>query len=140
MDREEKDTKLEKNTVFRRNKRCISQENPQNHKHHHQHNSNNLPPSKAIKLETSSTESEVESINYSLPVSDLFIYVYIYIKIILINKNSHFQFNYGTNTKKHYKLVLEAICSTIIGVSEVHNIKDTQALIEDLKTRLNNLD
>lgn len=68
MDREEKDTKLEKNTVFRRNKRCISQENQQNHKNHH-HN-NDLSLSKVIKMETS--ESEADSINYSLPVSNIY--------------------------------------------------------------------
>lgn len=67
MEREEKDTQLKKNTVFRRNKKCISQDT-HHHRHHHH---NGPPPNKIIKLE-SSTESETEILNnnsYTLPVS-----------------------------------------------------------------------
>lgn len=70
MEREEKDTQLKKNTVFRRNKKCISQDY-----HHHCHHRHNCPPpNKIIKLE-SSTESETEiktNNSYTLPVSNLF--------------------------------------------------------------------
>lgn len=67
MSKEEKDAKLEKNTVFRRTKKCISQE----HRHHR-----NDSPCKIIKIESSaSTESETENNNsnsYTLPVSSNF--------------------------------------------------------------------
>lgn len=74
MEREEKDTKLQKNTVFRRTKRCISQENLNNNNHHHHHhNDNDTPPSKIIKIESSDfTDVESENNTYILPVSDNF--------------------------------------------------------------------
>jgi hypothetical protein len=34
---------------------------------------------------------------------------------------------------------MESIYSVIVGVSSLHNIKDTQPLLQDLKSRLNNL-
>lgn len=72
MDREEQDTRLQKNTVFRRNKKCISQEHHLSNNHHHRSNIDN-PPTKVIKLE--STESETENMDnktYLLPVSTYF--------------------------------------------------------------------
>lgn len=72
MDREEKDTRLQKNTVFRRTKKCISQEHHHSSSHHHR-NDNDHPPHKIIKIESSaSTESETENLNnniYTLAVS-----------------------------------------------------------------------
>lgn len=67
MEREENDTHLEKNTVFRRNKKCISQKSH----HHHHHNDNGPPIKKIIKLESSTeSETEIKSNNsYTLPVS-----------------------------------------------------------------------
>jgi hypothetical protein len=81
LEREEKDTKLQKNSVFRRTKKCFSQDNHHsNHRrhHHHHHNNNNCaPPNKIIKIE--STESESENVNnnaitYTLPVSKYYIF------------------------------------------------------------------
>lgn len=73
MEREEKDTKLQKNTVFRRTKKCISQKNLHNNKNHHHHNDNDTPPSKIIKIESSDfTDMESENSTYILPVSDNF--------------------------------------------------------------------
>lgn len=72
MEREEQDTKLKKNTVFRRNKKCITQKNH----HHHHHYDNCPPPNKIIKIETS-TESETEVKNdnpYTLPVSKYLVF------------------------------------------------------------------
>lgn len=72
MDREEKDTRLQKNTVFRRTKKCISQEHHHSNNHHHR-NDIDHPPHKIIKIESSgTTESETETMNnntYTLPVS-----------------------------------------------------------------------
>ncbi|XP_025412779.1 cellular tumor antigen p53-like isoform X2 [Sipha flava] len=121
LEREEKDTKLQKNSVFRRTKKCFSQDNHHsNHRrHHHHHNNNNCaPPNKIIKIE--STESESENVNnnaitYTLPI------------------------NYTTHKKENYKKIMESIYSVIVGVSSLHNIKDTQPLLQDLKSRLNNL-
>lgn len=79
MDREEKDTHLKKNTVFRRNKKCISQDvhnnnnaltlDVHNNNNCHHHTDIDSPPCKMIKVE-SSTSAETENINnlYSLPV------------------------------------------------------------------------
>lgn len=71
MDREERDTQLQKNTVFRRTKKCIS-DDIHNNKNHHHHNDNG-PPCKVIKLEESSTSTGLESENinnvFKLPVS-----------------------------------------------------------------------
>lgn len=61
MEREEKDTKLKKNEVFRRNKKCITQEN---HNNNHHHSDNGPTPCKMLKLESSSsTESDTENTN-----------------------------------------------------------------------------
>lgn len=69
MEREEKDTHLKKNTVFRRNKKCTSQDNINyntNCNHHH-----NGPPCKVIKIESSSTEPDnTDNKVYTLPVSE----------------------------------------------------------------------
>lgn len=73
MDREEKDTHLKKNTVFRRNKKCISQDvhnnNSINNSNCHHHSDIDSPPCKMIKVE-SSTSAETENMNnlYTLPV------------------------------------------------------------------------
>lgn len=77
MEREENETKLKKNTVFRRNKRCIS--SGTSHHHHHHHNDNCPPPCKVIKTESSEVE-DGESVNvknntYSLPVSNRFYFI-----------------------------------------------------------------
>lgn len=73
MEREEKDTHLKKNTVFRRTKKCISEDVHNNHHHH-----DNGPPCKSIKLEESSTLTGLESENinnmFTLLVSDNFIF------------------------------------------------------------------
>lgn len=75
MEREEKDTKLQKNTVFRRTKRCISQENLNNNNHHHHNNDHDTPPSKIIKIESSEyTDVEPENNTYILPVSNYFVF------------------------------------------------------------------
>jgi len=81
MDREEKDTRLQKNTVFRRTKKCISEDFHSISNHHHHHNDNdNGPPPKIIKLEESSTSTGLESENinniFTLPVSDYFIFIF----------------------------------------------------------------
>lgn len=84
MIREEEDTQLKKNTVFRRNKKCISQENNNNH----QHNDNSPVPRKMLKMEfTLTTESESENLNnniYTLPVSNQFSLSYCYRKYIMV--------------------------------------------------------
>jgi len=71
MDREEKDTHLQKNTVFRRNKRCISQEINHNNNRHH-HSDSDAPPAKVIKLESSTSTEPANTIDntYTLPVSN----------------------------------------------------------------------
>ncbi|XP_050548910.1 cellular tumor antigen p53 isoform X2 [Daktulosphaira vitifoliae] len=119
MDREENETKLKKNTVFRRTKRCMTTHTERHHHHHHRHDNNPLPP-KMIKLEsTDITESEsdcVQEKNFTLPI------------------------NYVTNCKKNYKAILEGLYTSIVGVSSLHNINDTQTILEDLKFRLNNLE
>ncbi|VVC37991.1 p53-like transcription factor, DNA-binding,p53, DNA-binding domain,p53 tumour suppressor family,p53/RUNT- [Cinara cedri] len=115
MEREEQDTKLKKNTVFRRNKKCITQKN--HHHHHHHHYDNGSPPNKLIKIETS-TESETEIKNdnpYTLP------------------------FNYVTNKKENYKIILENVYTVVAGASLLHNIKDTKPFLDDLKSKLDNL-
>lgn len=53
--------------------------------------------------------------------------------------NKHFQINYKTNKKENYKIILENIYCIIKGVSSLHNIQDTQPMLSDLKSRLNNL-
>jgi len=68
MVREEKDTHLEKNMVFRRTKKCISQEINHNKNHHH-HSDSDLPPSKIIKLESSTSTENITDTTYALPVS-----------------------------------------------------------------------
>lgn len=73
MEREEGDTKLKKNTVFRRTKKCISQENLKNI-HHHHHHTHNDTPSKIIKIESS--DMETENYEYTLPVSDIYIFIF----------------------------------------------------------------
>jgi len=68
MDREETDTHLQKNTVFRRNKKCISQDINHNNNRHH-HSDSEPPPAKIIKLESStSTENRTDN-TYILPVN-----------------------------------------------------------------------
>jgi len=68
MDREETDTHLKKNTVFRRNKKCISQEINHNNNRHH-HSDSEPTPAKIIKLESStSTENKTDN-TYILPVN-----------------------------------------------------------------------
>lgn len=54
-------------------------------------------------------------------------------------KLSNFQINYETNKKENYKKILESVYSVIVGVSSLHNIQDTQPLLKDLKSRLNDL-
>lgn len=77
MDREERDTQLQKNTVFRRTKKCISEDFHSISNHHHHKDNDNGPPPKIIKLEESSTSTGLESENinniFTLPVSDYFI-------------------------------------------------------------------
>lgn len=84
LDREEKDTRLQKNTVFRRMKKCISQEIHHSN-HHHHHNNNNInnnnndngpPPNKIIKIESTESESEnlINTKTYTLPVSENLIF------------------------------------------------------------------
>lgn len=81
MEREEKDRKLKKNEVFRRNKKCISQES---NKHCHSDNGGSTP-CKILKLEShSSTESDTENtINKSFSVSNNF-YLLLLIEIMLM--------------------------------------------------------
>jgi len=79
MEREENDTRLKKNIVFRRNKKCISQDthHNNNNRHHHNNNNNNdkdSPPCKTIKLESSSDELQNTTNIYTLPVSITFSY------------------------------------------------------------------
>ncbi|KAF0753580.1 cellular tumor antigen p53-like isoform X1 [Aphis craccivora] len=114
MVREEKDTRLEKNMVFRRTKKCISQGINHNN-NHHRHSDSDLPPPKIIKLESSTSTENITDTTYALPI------------------------NYTTKTKEHYKIILEGIYSVITGVSALHNITDTQPLLKDLKSRLDNL-
>ncbi|CAI6363917.1 unnamed protein product [Macrosiphum euphorbiae] len=115
MDREETDTHLQKNTVFRRNKKCISQDINHNNNRHH-HSDSEPPPAKIIKLESStSTENRTDKTYSTFPIS------------------------YTTETKEHYKIVLESIYSVITGVSSLHNITDTQPFLKELKSRLDNL-
>lgn len=87
MDREEKDTRLQKNTVFRRTKKCISQDHRHSNNHHHR-NENDHPPHKIIKIESSgTTESETENMNnntYTLPVSFHFYLNFNCLKLIMI--------------------------------------------------------
>lgn len=68
MDREEKDTHLQKNTVFRRNKKCISQEIHHNNNRHH-HSNTEPPPAKIIKLESSTSTDNITNNAYILPVN-----------------------------------------------------------------------
>jgi len=110
MDREERDTQLQKNTVFRRTKKCISEDN------HH----DNGPPRKVVKLEESSTSTGLESGN--------------------INNMFTLLINYNTNNKENYKKILESVYSVIVGVSSLHNIQDTQPLLKDLEFKLHNLE
>lgn len=75
MEREEKDTHLKKNTVFRRNKRCTSQDDNVNNNNCH-HRNDFASPCKMIKVESSSslepdsTGNNVTSVKYTLPVSE----------------------------------------------------------------------
>lgn len=73
MEREENDTRLQKNHVFRRNKKCISQDNQlcnsKLNNHHHHSNDSDMPPCKMIKTESENTNNNV----YSLSVSDYFL-------------------------------------------------------------------
>jgi len=68
MVREEKDTRLEKNMVFRRTKKCISQGINHNN-NHHRHSDSDLPPPKIIKLESSTSTENITDTTYALPVS-----------------------------------------------------------------------
>ncbi|XP_026818673.1 cellular tumor antigen p53-like isoform X1 [Rhopalosiphum maidis] len=115
MVREEEDTHLKKNTVFRRTKRCISQEINHHKNHHHHHSEHEIPPAKIIKLESSTSAENITENTYTLPI------------------------NYTTKIKEHYKIILENIYSVISGASSLHNITDTQPLLKDLKSRLDNL-
>ncbi|XP_050440252.1 cellular tumor antigen p53 [Adelges cooleyi] len=120
MEREESEKKMKPNTQFRRNKRCINQPTERHHHHHnHDHGHHDHPPNKVIKLESSqSTDCESDNAQdkcYTIPI------------------------NYTTNSKKNYKAMLQGLYATFAGLSSLHNIDDTQNVLKDLKSKLNDL-